>query len=140
MCTHFLNCSVLSLGCKVNTRRMSYSQPDMGSIFHIKNQWNVLVIGNYFVNTMKIIKIKYFYSPRILEELWWIYSCLQTPPRENWFQYVRRVYATANNFPCIITLVGSILTNLLRYMCIVMYTTILYTEHVTSTYSTYQRR
>ena len=26
------------------------------------------------------------------------------PPRENWFQYVRRVYATAINFPCIITL------------------------------------
>ena len=24
--------------------------------------------------------------------------------RENWFQYVRRVYATAINFPCIITL------------------------------------
>ena len=23
------------------------------------------------------------------------------PPRENWFQYVRRVYATAINFPCI---------------------------------------
>ena len=29
---------------------------------------------------------------------------LQIPPRENWFQYVRRVYATTINFPCIITL------------------------------------
>ena len=28
--------------------------------------------------------------------------------RENWFQYVRRVYATAINFPCIKTLVRSI--------------------------------
>ena len=27
--------------------------------------------------------------------------CLQIPPRENWFQYVRRVYATAINFPCL---------------------------------------
>ena len=35
-CTHLLYCSVLSLGGNVNTRRMS--QPDMGSIFHIKNQ------------------------------------------------------------------------------------------------------
>ena len=26
------------------------------------------------------------------------------PPRENWFQYVRRVYATAINIPCIKTL------------------------------------
>ena len=47
-CTHLLYCSVLSLGGNVNIRRMS--QPDMGSIFHIKNQWNILVIGNYYVN------------------------------------------------------------------------------------------
>ena len=33
-----------------------------------------------------------------------LYSCLQIPPKENWFQSVRRVYATAVNFPCIITL------------------------------------
>ena len=37
-----------SLGANVNTRRMS--KPDMGSIIHIKNQWNILVIGNYYVN------------------------------------------------------------------------------------------
>ena len=53
---------------------------------------------------LKIIKIKCFYSPRILDEHWCICSCLQIPPRENWFQYVRRVYATAINIPCIITL------------------------------------
>ena len=35
-CTHLLYCSVLSLGGNVNTRLMF--QPDMGSIFHIKNQ------------------------------------------------------------------------------------------------------
>ena len=38
------------------------------------------------------------------KEHWFIYSCLQTPPRENWFPYLRREYATAINFPCIITL------------------------------------
>ena len=53
---------------------------------------------------IKIIKIKCFYSPRILDEHWCIYSCLQIPPRENWFQYVRRVYTTAINFPSISTL------------------------------------
>ena len=47
-CTHLLYCSVLSLGANVNTRRMS--KPDMGSIIHIKNQCNILVIGNYYVN------------------------------------------------------------------------------------------
>ena len=35
-------------GGNLNIRRMS--RPDMGSIFHIKNQWNILVIGNYYVN------------------------------------------------------------------------------------------
>ena len=57
-CTHLLYYSVLSLGGNVNTRRMS--KPDMGSIFHIKNQWNILV---------------------------------------------RKLYATANNFPWIIALI-----------------------------------
>ena len=33
-----------------------------------------------------------------------VYACLQIPPKENWFQYERRVYATEINFPCIITL------------------------------------
>ena len=56
----------------------------MGSIFHIKNQWNILVIRNYYEN-------------------WCTYSCLQIPPRENWFQYERRVYATAIDFPYIVT-------------------------------------
>jgi len=47
-CTHLLYCSVLSLGGNVYTRGIS--KPDMGSIFHLKNQWNILVIGNYYVN------------------------------------------------------------------------------------------
>jgi len=48
-CTHLLYCRGLSLGGNVNTRRMS--KPDMGSIFHIKkNQWNILVTGNYYVS------------------------------------------------------------------------------------------
>ena len=55
---------------------------------------------------IKIIKIKCFYPPRILDEHISIFFCLQIPPRENWFQHVRRVYATAINFPCIITLIS----------------------------------
>ena len=47
-CTHLLYCSVLSLGGNVNTRRMS--KPEMGFIFHIKKRWNILAIGNYYVN------------------------------------------------------------------------------------------
>ena len=37
----------LVLQCTVSGRM---SKPDMGSIIHIKNQWNILVIGNYYVN------------------------------------------------------------------------------------------
>ena len=80
-CTHLLYCSVLSLEGNINIRRTS--QPDMGSIFHIQNQW----------------------KRKLLCELSkCIYSCLQIPPRENWFQHERRVYAITINFPCITTL------------------------------------
>ena len=41
--THILYFSVLSLRGNINTRRMS--KPEMGSI-----RWNILVIGNYYVN------------------------------------------------------------------------------------------
>ena len=52
----------------------------------------------------KIIKIKCFNPPRILNEHWAILHYLQITLRENWFQYVRRVLTIAINFPCISTL------------------------------------
>ena len=81
-CTHLLYCSVLSLGSIVNTKRMS--KPDMGSIFHIKNQWNILPIGNYYMNYQNLMLLTSLDTKRTL----CIYSCLQIPPRENWFQDV----------------------------------------------------
>ena len=54
-CMHLLYCSVLSLGGNVNTRRMS--KPDIVSIFHIKNQLNILVIGNYYVNYQNYLNV-----------------------------------------------------------------------------------
>ena len=98
-CTHLLCCSVvLSLEGNVNTRRMS--QPDMGSISHIKNQRNILVIKKYYVNYQNFQNSMLLSSSDTKRTLI-IYSCLQIPPRENWFQYVWRVYATAINYPCI---------------------------------------
>ena len=79
-CAHLLYCSVLTLGGNVNTRQLS--KPDIGSIFHIKNQWNILVIGNYYVN----------------------YQNYQNLMLLTGFNIVRRVYATAINFSCITTL------------------------------------
>ena len=97
--THFLYCSELSLGRKVNTRRMT--QPDMESIF-TKKIYEIFWSKETVMWIFEIIKIKCFYPPCILNEPWGIYSCLQIPPRDNWSQYVRRVYATAIKFPCII--------------------------------------
>ena len=45
----------------------------------------------------KLLKFK----ANILNEHGCIYYCLQIPPRENWFQYVHRVYTNANDFPCL---------------------------------------
>ena len=100
-CTHFLYCSVLSLGGNGNTRRMS--KPDMGSIFHIENQWNILVLGNYYVNYVNYQNLMLLSSSDTRRTLMHLLF-LQISTRENWFQYVRRVYETAINFPCIITL------------------------------------
>ena len=98
-CTHILYCSVLSLGGNVNTRWMS--KPEMGSIFHINNQWNILVYRKLFCELSKLSKFNAFNLLGYQTNTWGIYSCLQIPPRENWFQYVRRVYANAINFHCI---------------------------------------
>ena len=65
-CTHLLYCIVLSLGGNVNTRRMS--QPDMGTIFLIKNQWNILAIGNY-VNYQNIMLLTSSDTKRTLMHL-----------------------------------------------------------------------
>ena len=102
-CTHILYCSVLSLGGKVNTRRMS--KPDMESIF-TKIIYEIFWSKETIMWIFKFIKIKCFYPPRILDEHWCIYSCLQSPPRENRFQNVLRVYATAINFPPFISTFG----------------------------------
>ena len=121
-CTHLLYCSVLSLGGNVNTRRMSKS--DMRSIFHIKNQWHILVIVNYYVNyqNYKLSKLNAFNLLGYKNEHWCIYSFLQIPPRENWFQYVRKVCATAVNFPCSIPLIqNSLLIFKIAALCIMIF-------------------
>ena len=97
--THLLYCSLLSLDGNVNTRRMA--KPDMGSIFHIKKSMKLLCELSNYQNLMLLTS-----SDTEQTSI----SCLQIPPKENWFQYVRRVYATAINFPCITPLGWKMLT------------------------------
>ena len=77
-CTHLLYGSALPLGGNVNTRRMS--KPDMGSIVHIKNQWNILGIGNYYVNYQNHQNLMLLtFSDTKRHRC--IFSCLQIPPQ-----------------------------------------------------------
>ena len=46
------------------------SKPDMGSIFHIKNQWNILVIGNYNINYQNYQNLKKPLSSSIVKFYW----------------------------------------------------------------------
>ena len=102
-CVHFfvLQCTVFGRKSKHKTDVTAWH----GINCHKNNLWNILVL-EAIMWIIKIIKIKCFYPPRILDEHISIFFCLQIPPRENWFQHVRRVYATAINFPCIITLIS----------------------------------
>ena len=110
-CAHPLYCSVLSLGGNVNKRRMS--KTDMRSIFPIKNQWNILVIGNYYVNyqnyknlmlltfsdTKRTLMHLFLFTNSAQREL--VSICTQSIRNCNMYaeytqlQYVRIVYATA---------------------------------------------
>ena len=95
-----LQCTV-SARCNVNTRRIT--KPDMGSIFRIKNQWNIQVIENYYVNYQNYQNLMLLTSSDIKRTLMHLFLFINSTQREL-VSYVRRVYATAIKFPCIVTL------------------------------------
>ena len=101
-CTYLYYCNVLSLGANVNTRRMLKS--DMGSIIHIKNQWNILVIGNYYVNYQNYQNLMLLTSSDTKWTLMHLLLFTNSAQREL-VQYVHRVYTTAIEFPCLTFLV-----------------------------------
>ena len=102
VCAHLLYCIVPSLGGNVNTRRMS--KPDMGSIFHINNQWSILVIGHYYVNYQNYQNLMLLISSYTKRTLMHLFLFTNSEKKELVSIYIRRVYATAINFPCIKTL------------------------------------
>ena len=79
-CTHLLYCSVLSLGGNVNTRQMS--KPEMGSIFHIKNRWNILVIGNNYVNYQNFQNLMLLTSSDTIRTLMHLFLFTNSAQRE----------------------------------------------------------
>ena len=87
------------LGCNVNTRRMS--QPDMGSIFHIKkNKRNILVKGNYYVNYQNFQNSMLISSSDIKRTLMDLFLLTNSNHRE----LVSICTQNIRIFPCIITL------------------------------------
>ena len=110
-CKHLLYCSVLSLGANVNTRRMS--KPDMGSIFHIKkNQWNILVIGNYYVNYKNYQNLLLLTPSDTKRTLMHLLLFTNSAQRV----YVLRVYANSIHFPCITSLVVLVLFESFKFL------------------------
>ena len=84
-CTHLLYCSVLALGGNINTRRIL--PPNMGSIFHIKKK--SMKYSDRRKLLCELSKLSNFMLLTYLDiKQTCIYSCLQIPPRENWFQFV----------------------------------------------------
>ena len=94
-CMHVLYCSMLSLGgndTALHWIHFSHKEKSMKYSGHRK----------LLCELSKLSKLMLLTSSDTRRTLI-IYSCLQIPPKENWFQYARRVYTTAINFPCIIT-------------------------------------
>ena len=101
-CTHLLYCSILPMGGNVSTRRMS--KPAMGSIFHIKHQWNILAVGNCYVNYQNYQNLMLLTSSDTKRTVMHLFLFTNSAQREL-VSICTRVYATAINFPCITTLV-----------------------------------
>ena len=99
-CTHLLYTAEYCLWCKHKADVCTAWHDPSFTLKIYEIFWSLETI----MWIIKFFKIQYFSPPRILDQHWCIYSCLQNPLRENWFQHVRRVYATVINFPCIITL------------------------------------
>ena len=81
------------------------SKPDMGSIFHIKNQRNILVIGNYYLNYQNYQNLILLTSSDTKRTLKHLFLLTNSTQREL-VSICTQIYATAINFPCIITLPG----------------------------------
>ena len=95
VCASFvLQCTVSGRYCKHKTDVEAWHG------IHLSHKKSMKYSGH-----RKLLRDFQNYQNLILNEHWCIYSCLQIPPKENWFQYVRRVYTTAIKSPCIITLV-----------------------------------
>ena len=80
-----LQCAVFGRKSKHKTDSTAWH----GIHFHKNNLWNILVIENYHVRIIKIIKIKCFNTPRILNEHWCIYSCLKIPEATGFNMYAK---------------------------------------------------
>ena len=101
-CTHLFYCSVLSLGGNVNTRRMS--KPVMESIFHIKNQWNILVIGNYYLNYQNYQNVMLLTSSDTKQTRMHLILLTYSAQIELVSICTQIIHTTEINFPCIIAL------------------------------------
>ena len=104
-CTHLLYCSVY-LWAVMQTQAWSL---DMRSIFHIKSQLNIMVIGSYYVNFQNYQNLIMLSSSDTKRTMRHLFLFTNSAQREL-VSICTRAYATAVNFPYIITLVHTKIT------------------------------
>ena len=97
-------------GYNVNTRQMS--KPDMGSIIHIKNQWYILVIGNFYMNYQNYQNLMLFTPSDTKRTMMHLLLFTNSAQRV----YVLRVYANSIHFPCITSLVVLVLFESFKFL------------------------
>ena len=76
------------------------SKPDMGSIIHIKNQWNILAIRNYYVNYQNYQNLMLLTSSDTKRTLLHLLLFTNSAQREL-VSICTQVYTTAICFPCL---------------------------------------
>ena len=96
-CTHFLYCSVLSLGGNVNTRRML--QPNIGSIFHIKKTMKYSGHRKLLFELSKLSNLMLLTSSDTKRTLMHLFLFTNSAQRE--LVSICTQNTTAINFPCI---------------------------------------
>ena len=99
MYTSFVLQCTVSGGGNVNTRRIL--KPEIGSIFHIQNRWNILVIRNFYVNYQNFQNLMLLTYSNTKRKLMHLFLFTNSAQRELVSQYVRRPYTTAISFPCL---------------------------------------
>ena len=81
-----------------------------------KNQWNILVIGNYYVNYQNYQNLMLLTSSDTKRTLMHLFLFTNSAQRELVSMYTQSIYTTTINFPCITPLGKTKITHALLWV------------------------